>query len=86
MLYVRANRVAILKAHSPNNSASHVPSNGQAMITANYTGSKVEYFDLDSTYLGCSVQSEVSVGVPEGCTVQFSGTKTNGKVDSEDCT
>ena len=56
------------------------------MITANYTGSKVEYFDLDFTYLGCSVQSEAEVGVPEPCTVQFNATKTNGKVVSEKCT
>lgn len=56
------------------------------MITASYTGSKVEYFDLDSTYLGCAVQSEASVGVPEPCTVEFSGMKTNGEVVSENCT
>ena len=56
------------------------------MITANYASSKVKYFDLDSTYLGCAVQSEASLGVPEPCTVQFNGTKTNGKVVSEECT
>lgn len=78
--------MAVLRAHSPNNSASHVPTNGDAMITTSYTGSKVSDFDLDSTYLGCSVQSEVSVGLPEPCTVQFSGTKTNGKAVSEECT
>lgn len=83
---VRANGVAILRAHSPNNSASHVPTNGDAMITAKYTGSKVKYFDMDSSYLGCSVQSEVSVGAPEPCTVQFAGTKTNGEVVGEECT
>ena len=56
------------------------------MITANYTGSKVGSFDLGSTYLGCAVQSEASAGVAEPCTAQFNGTKTNGKVVSEECT
>lgn len=88
----RADNISIVKAHSPNNTAAHSPSSSDlltstvGMITATYTGSKVEYFDLDSTYLGCTVQSEVSVGVPEPCMVQFNGTKTNGKVFSENCT
>ena len=56
------------------------------MITASFPGSKVEYFDLESTYLGCAIQTEVSAGVPEPCMVQFDGTKTNAKVVSEQCT
>ena len=56
------------------------------MVTTNYTGSKVKYFDLNSVYLGCAVQTDVTTGVPEVCTVQFSGAKTNGKVVAENCT
>ncbi len=49
-------------------------------------GSIVECFDLKSTYLGCAIQTKISAGVPEPCTVQFNGTKTNTKVVCEECT
>lgn len=82
----RADGVSIVRSHSPNNTATHtILSQGTAMITTNYTGSKIKYFDLYSTYLGCSVLSRVSVGVPQPCNILFNGTTTSGQSVSEIC-
>ena len=77
-------------ANSPNNTASsqtlsNILNGKTAAITSNYTGSVFKYFDLKSTYLGCAVTSEVSVGVPQACTVQFNGTTVTGNTVSESC-
>ena len=46
-----------------------------ANITSAYP---VTSFDLVSTYIECAVTSAASVGVPQQCTLQFKGTKTDG--------
>jgi len=51
------------------NTATSVPLNNMladqpANITSNYSGSPVTSFDLVSTYAGCAVTTQASVGVP----------------------
>lgn len=86
----RADGVSILRSHSPNNTASSATLTdiltGQVpIITTSYTGSKVQYFDFGSTYLGCAVMTQASLGAAQPCTVQFNETTTSGKTVIETC-
>ncbi|MCJ1339355.1 hypothetical protein MMC09_004644 [Bachmanniomyces sp. S44760] len=88
----RANGVSILRAHSPNNTASVNTLTGslqdiQAAVSSVYSGSKVEYFDFQSTYQGCALPTEASTAVPETCTISFTGFKAaGGSPVAKDCT
>ena len=55
------------------------------MITWIYPDSKLPYFDLDSTYLGCSIINEASVGHPQTCIVQFTDNTTEDNQVEEAC-
>ena len=83
--------LSVLRSVSPNNTAASSALNdlveGQTPnITSKYGGSPLSSFDLKSTYAGCALPSEVSLGVPEKCTLQFKGTTIGGKTVSALCT
>ncbi|MCJ1269621.1 hypothetical protein MMC22_009513 [Lobaria immixta] len=88
----RPNGVSFLKAHSPNNTAASASianaalgNAGPATISTDYPTSHVSYFDLFSTYIGCAVQSQASLGVPQKCNVLVTGTKTNSNKVTYTC-
>jgi len=49
-------------------------------LTANFDGSEVQSFDLESLYFGCSVATQEStVNLPASCTVKFTAKDKGGK-------
>lgn len=55
------------------------------MVNWIHPNSKVLYFDLDSTYLGCAIITEASVGLPQTCIVQLTGNTMKGTHVLEAC-
>ncbi|KAL8831775.1 MAG: hypothetical protein Q9191_000661 [Dirinaria sp. TL-2023a] len=81
---------SILRSVSGNNTAAsnelnNVLAGKTPNITSDYTGSPVAFFDLVSTYVGCAVTTELTIGAPQKCTIQFKGVNTNGKTVSALC-
>ena len=85
IFFARENGLSILRAQSPNNTASSntldrtLAGEPPANITTKYPGLQTQYFDFLSTYIGCAVTSEASLGVPQRCTLLFTRTKKFGR-------
>lgn len=63
---------------------THFFANFLCLLDADFDIACSSYFDLDSTYLACPV-TELTVGLPQACTVQFNGTTSSGKTAIETC-
>ncbi|MCJ1467736.1 hypothetical protein MMC07_006361 [Pseudocyphellaria aurata] len=79
------NPLSAIKAISPNNTAASASilnqvtrNGGSAVINSVFPGSRVSYFTLTSTFIGCAVQSQEIPGVPAPCDIFVTGTKTSG--------
>jgi len=88
----RANGVSILRSRSGENTAANsmlndaVKGGVRPFITTDYQGSSARYFQLSQAYIGCAVTTEASIGVPQACTLKFTGTQyPSGKVVTKTC-
>ena len=80
--------LSVVKARSGHQRAASIVTVGgvtNPSITANYTGTKTQSFDLYSAYVGCLVGTQAGL-VPDPCTLSFTGVKKGGaKTAPEEC-
>lgn len=52
--------------------------NGPCREDADFDIACSSYFNLNPTYLACEITTEISVGLPQACMVQFNSTTSSG--------